>query len=110
VAPRLQREVLDAGVELSFQTRTYHGRRSSNSFVCRPVAVWNEPTKKYHVDLTNIGPERLSAEEVAQLYSVRWQVETFQPHPTKLSYGSAGVPVSSCSPEPLLADGGALPA
>ncbi|EQD34404.1 hypothetical protein B1B_17223, partial [mine drainage metagenome] len=43
--------------------------------VCRLVAVWHEGAKKCHVYLTNIGPERLSAEEVVQPYSVRWQVE-----------------------------------
>jgi IS4 transposase len=75
VAPRLQREVLDAEVELSFKKRAYNGRSSSDTFVCRMVAVWNEEAGKYHVYLTNIAPERLSAEEVATLYSLRWEIE-----------------------------------
>ena len=31
--------------------------------------------RKYHTYLTNIGPEVLSAEEVAELYGCRWEVE-----------------------------------
>ncbi len=75
VLPRLQREVLDAEVELSFKRRVYDGRRSSDTFRCRLVAVWNEEARRYHLYLTNIGPEVLSAEEVASLYSMRWEVE-----------------------------------
>ena len=29
----------------------------------------------YHLYLTNVGPEVLSAEEVARLYSMRWEIE-----------------------------------
>ena len=75
VLPRLNREVLDAEVELSFKRRVYDGRRSSDTFRCRLVAVWNEEARRYHLYLTNIGPEVLSAEEVASLYSMRWEVE-----------------------------------
>jgi hypothetical protein len=38
------------------------------------VAVWNKEKRRYHLDLTNIGPEVLAAEEVASLHSVRWEV------------------------------------
>jgi putative transposase len=75
VLPRLQREVLDAEVELSFKRRVYDGRRSSDTFRCRLVAVWNGEAQRYHLYLTNIGAEVLSAEEVASLYSMRWEVE-----------------------------------
>ena len=75
VLPRLQRGVLDAEVELNFKRRIYNGRHSSDTFRCRLVAVWNEEARKYHLYLTNIGPEVLSAEEVASLYSMRWEVE-----------------------------------
>jgi IS4 transposase len=75
VLPRLQREVLDAEVELSFKRRVYDGRRSSDTFRCRLVAVWNGEAQRHHLYLTNIGPEVLSAEEVASLYSMRWEVE-----------------------------------
>jgi hypothetical protein len=39
------------------------------------VAVWNEEARKYHLDLTNIGPEVLTPEEVTSLYSMRSEVE-----------------------------------
>jgi hypothetical protein len=41
----------------------------------RFVAVWNDETRKYHTYLTNLGPEVLSAEEVAELYGCRWEIE-----------------------------------
>jgi putative transposase len=75
VLPRLERGVLDAEVELSFKRRSYNGHRSGETFRCRLVAVWDEKGCEYHVYLTNIAPERLSAEEVAQLYSLRWEIE-----------------------------------
>ena len=75
VLPRLQRGILDAEVELTFKRRVYAGRRSSDTFRCRLVAVGNEEARKYHLYLTNIGPEVLTAEEVASLYSMRWEVE-----------------------------------
>lgn len=75
VLPRMQRGVLDAEVEVTLKHRIYNGHRSSDLFRCRLVAVWNEQARRYHVYLTNISSERLSAEEVAQLYSLRWDIE-----------------------------------
>ena len=42
---------------------------------CRRVAVSNEEKRRNDRDLMNIGPEALSAEEAAVLYSMRWAVE-----------------------------------
>jgi len=75
VLPKLQREVLDAEVELTFQKRVYDGHRSTGTFRCRIVAVWDEKNGEYHTYLTNIPLERLTAEEVAQLYGLRWEIE-----------------------------------
>ncbi len=75
VLPRLQRGVLDAEVEIALKRRVYRGTRSSDTFRCRLVAIWNEEAGRYHVYLTNISPEQLNAEEVAQLYSLRWTIE-----------------------------------
>lgn len=75
VLPRLRRGVLDAEVELSFKRRVYAGQRSSDTLRCRLVAVWNEEKRRYHLYVTNIGAEVLSAEEVASLYSMRWEIE-----------------------------------
>ena len=35
----------------------------------------NDETKKYHLYITNITPEHLTAEDVALLYKARWSVE-----------------------------------
>jgi len=75
VLPHLDREILDAEVELTYKKRVYAGTRSSDTFTCRLVAVWSEKNRKYHIYLTNISPEQLSAEEVATLYSLRWEIE-----------------------------------
>ena len=75
VLPRLKREVLDTEVEIAFVRRAYGGHRRGDSLSARLVAVWNEETRKYHTYLTNLGPEVLSAEEVAELYGCRWEIE-----------------------------------
>ncbi len=75
ILPRLHREVLDAEVELAFRRRTYQGQRSGDTPRCRLVAVWDEAHREYHVYLTNLGPEVVSAEEVARLYAMRWEIE-----------------------------------
>ncbi len=75
VLPHLDRGILDAEVELTYRKRGYNGRRASDTFTCRLVAVWDEKARRYHTYLTNIGPERLSAEEVATLYSMRSEIE-----------------------------------
>lgn len=75
VLPKLERGVLDAEVELSFSRRVYGGKRSSDTLACRLVAVWDEVHEEYHLFVTNLGPEVLSAEEVAKLYRMRWEIE-----------------------------------
>jgi IS4 transposase len=75
VAPRLQREVLDAEVELSFQRRGYRGKRRGDTLRARLVAVWDEVHQEYHAYVTNVPVEALPAEEVAELYRCRWSVE-----------------------------------
>jgi putative transposase len=75
VAPRLHREVLDAEVELSFQRRGYRGHHRGDTLRARLVAVWDEVHRQYHTYVTNIPPEVLTAEEVAELYRCRWSVE-----------------------------------
>ncbi|HLM90798.1 MAG TPA: IS4 family transposase [Thermoplasmata archaeon] len=75
VLPRLERQTLDAEVELAFRRRTYNGQRSGDTLRCRLVAVWDEAGSEYHLYLTNVGPEVLSAEEVARLYAMRWEIE-----------------------------------
>ena len=75
VLPRLERQTLDAEVELAFQRRVYAGRRSGDTLRCRLVAVWNAEHSEYHLYVTNVAAEALTAEELAELYSLRWQIE-----------------------------------
>lgn len=75
VIERLQREVLDVEVEVAFRRRVYAGSRSGARRSLRLVGVRNEDTGRYHLYVTNIPPERLTAEQVAQVYAGRWQVE-----------------------------------
>nr|QNO45689.1 hypothetical protein BIAKIMPD_00001 [Methanosarcinales archaeon ANME-2c ERB4]QNO47858.1 hypothetical protein DJFEGNLO_00012 [Methanosarcinales archaeon ANME-2c ERB4] len=41
----------------------------------RVVAVLNKETGDYHIYMTNIPVERLSAEDIASLYGARWEIE-----------------------------------
>jgi putative transposase len=75
VLPHLERQTLDAEVELAFRRRVYNGQRSGDTLRSRLVAVWDEAGSEYHLYLTNVGLEVLSAEEVARLYAMRWEIE-----------------------------------
>ena len=41
----------------------------------RVVGLWNKAAKRYHFHVTNVPAEQLSAEDCAQVYRIRWQVE-----------------------------------
>jgi IS4 transposase len=75
VLPGLQRGILDVMVEVSFLRRTYRGKRRRDARTFRMVAVRNPETQAYHTYLTNVPADVLTAEEVAQTYGLRWQVE-----------------------------------
>ncbi len=75
VIERLQRETLDVEVEVAFRRRAYGGRRTGARRRLRLVGVKNEDTGRYHLYVTNIPPERLTAEQVARVYAGRWQIE-----------------------------------
>ena len=75
VIEHLQRETLDVEVEVAFRRRAYGGRRSGARRCLRLVGVKNEDTGRYHLYVTNIPPERLTAEQVARVYAGRWQIE-----------------------------------
>jgi len=75
VVHRLRREQFDVEVEVDFRRREYAGSRSGARRRLRLVGVKNPQTGRYHLYVTNIRPERLSAEEVAVVYRSRWQIE-----------------------------------
>lgn len=74
VAPRLQREALDAEVEVG-SGRVYRGQHSGDTVRARLVAVWDKEHREYHEYLTNLLPDLLTSEEVAEAYRLRWEVE-----------------------------------
>jgi putative transposase len=75
VLPHLDDGILDAEAESTHRKRGYNGQRVSDTFTCRRVAVWHEKARRYHTYVNNIGPERLSVEDVATPYSLRWEID-----------------------------------
>lgn len=75
ILPHLKREVLDVLVELSFRRRPYKGKASSAKETYRLIGILNQDTNEYHLYLTDLSPEQISAEDVATLYGARWSVE-----------------------------------
>lgn len=68
---RLRRATFDAIVRVSYKNK--RGRRVHAEF--RLAAVRNQETKKYHLYITNVPEERLSAEDIGKTYAVRWEIE-----------------------------------
>lgn len=75
VIAALDREVLDVQVEVEFSRRVYAGRRRRARRVFRVIGVKDAATGHYHLYITNIPVDRIAAEDVAIVYSLRWQVE-----------------------------------
>ena len=75
VLPKLKRQVIDVEVEVEFKRRAYNGKQKGDAKRFRLVATYNAEAEKYHVYITNIPVERLDAEDVAVLYSARWEIE-----------------------------------
>ncbi|MCL6443935.1 MAG: IS4 family transposase [Alicyclobacillus sp.] len=75
VLPRLKREVIDVEVEVNFHRRPYKGTSSKATETFRLIGMLNPETNEYHLYMTNLSPEQLSAEDVAQLYKARWSIE-----------------------------------
>lgn len=75
VIARLDRELLDVEIEVEFSRRAYAGRRSRASQRLRIVGQKDVESGEYHLYVTNLPVDRLRAEDVAIIYSLRWQVE-----------------------------------
>jgi IS4 transposase len=75
VLPKMKRKMLDVEVEVSFRRRNYKGKQKGDTERFRLVAAYNAEEQMYHLYLTNISSELLSAEEIAALYTARWHVE-----------------------------------
>lgn len=75
VLGRFQRKVIDLQVTVRFQPRAYGGKRRTKRQTLRLVGVWNEEERRYHLFFTNLSPDQLTAEAIAEAYRLRWQVE-----------------------------------
>lgn len=75
VLPLLKRQLLDIVVEVEVKRRKYKGKMTKITRTFRLVCVLNEETEEYHVYLTNIPIDVLIGEDIADLYSARWEVE-----------------------------------
>ena len=90
VLPRLKREVIDCQVEVEFKasaSRTkkpegdtfevYRPRSGASKIreTFRLIGTFDEDAQEYHLYITDIMPEQLSAEDTALLYRARWSVE-----------------------------------
>lgn len=87
VLPRLKRAVIDVEIEVSFRGNsktkkdaddtfeTYHPRTPKTKETFRLVGIFDKESSSYHLYLTSLSPEQLSAEDVALLYRARWSIE-----------------------------------
>ena len=75
VLPLLKRQLLDVVVEVEVKRRKYKGKTRKITRTFRLICVLNEETEEYHVYLTNIPTNVLIGEDIADLYSARWEVE-----------------------------------
>lgn len=75
VAGRLKRMTLDVEVEVEFSRRVYAGKRRIHQRRFRLLGVRDPNSASYWFYLTNIVPEDMDAESLAQVYACRWQVE-----------------------------------
>lgn len=67
----LRRPVLDAEVKLRYKNKRGRWKQALH----RLVALRNEKTGEYHLYVTNVAAEHLSAEDIARVYAVRWEIE-----------------------------------
>jgi IS4 transposase len=75
VLGELHGEVLDITVEVCFQRRCYAGHRRRDRQLLRVVGVWDAPSASYHLYITNIASDKLTAEDIALIYALRWEIE-----------------------------------
>jgi putative transposase len=75
VLPKLQRQILDVNVEVSFKRRAYNGVRRQDTHRFRLVAIYNDEDEKYHTYITNINSDILEPEDIGKLYGARWDIE-----------------------------------
>ena len=75
VLPKLKRKFFDVEVELKVNRRKYGDNRNVVTKRFRAVGVYNDKTSAYHIYVTNVPADSLTAEDVALTYRCRWEVE-----------------------------------
>ncbi|MBN2344290.1 MAG: IS4 family transposase [Deltaproteobacteria bacterium] len=75
IVDSLKREVIDVMVDVPYRKRPYAGSRRCATQRLRVVGVLNQDANCYHLFITNIPPDSLSAEEIANVYAARWEIE-----------------------------------
>lgn len=72
----LKRQEVDAIVEVEFRRRGYAGNKGRlEKLELRLVGIKDDLIDEYHFYLTDMPPETLTAEQVANLYRARWFIE-----------------------------------
>jgi IS4 transposase len=72
---KLDRQVLDVEVEVEFSRRMYAGKSRRARQNLRIVGLRDTTSGDYHLYVTNLPVDRLPAEDVGIVYSLRWQIE-----------------------------------
>lgn len=62
---------------MGFPRRRYGGRVHRDTQRLRVVGLLNRETGEYHLYVTNVPAEKLAAEDIRVVYSLRRQVELF---------------------------------
>lgn len=75
VLGRLKRQVIDVTVALDVQLRKYRGRQRTCTRHFRMVGVRDDESGEYRLYVTNVDGEKLSPEDIAETYRLRWQIE-----------------------------------
>lgn len=75
----LKRSVIEVRCVFRAEVRPYgdRGRRRLEKTSFRVVGLWNAGKRRYHFYVTNLPPERIAAEDLGELYRLRWEVELF---------------------------------
>ena len=71
----LNGEILDLKIGIKYYKNKKGAQREQILEEFRLVAIYNEEDEKYHVYITNISDELLTAKDIAQLYKGRWEIE-----------------------------------
>jgi IS4 transposase len=89
VLPRLKREVIDVEIEVAFRGASSKAKQDTDETfevynpkgtprvkeTFRLVGIFDKESNAYHLYLTSLSPQQLSAEDVALLYRARWSIE-----------------------------------